>query len=159
MKPMVILEILLIALAGCHRAGPAANGAGGDMAHARARAEISRTLGELNLALESLDLARIESFHHYGPQFTRVQNGRRLNADEGRELEREYFGSVDRFASTMDDVKIDVFGDAAIVTAAYEWEGRRGADVNRGAALLTLGLARMEGGWKIVHEGICAAEP
>jgi hypothetical protein len=118
------------------------------------RAAIREMLEQLRLSLASLDLDRIESHHLYGPKFTRVQNGRRMEAEAGRQIERDLFGSFDRFDSQFKDVRIDVFEHTALVTCVYQVEVEVGGETNVSKIYLTFLLVNDGGQWKIIHEGL-----
>lgn len=122
------------------------------------RANIEKMMERLAEACRELDLDRIDSFHVYGPQFTRVQDGRRMDAEEGRQAEREYFGSLDRFDSEFKDLKIDIFRETAVVTGIYEFEGVIGEESHSASILLTLVLVKVEDDWKITYEALSALQ-
>jgi ketosteroid isomerase-like protein len=118
------------------------------------KAAIREMLVELRLSLSSLDLERIESHHLYGPKFTRVQNGTRMGAEAGRQVERDFFGALARCDSQFEDVRIDVFEDTALVTCVYQVEAEASGQTNIGKMYLTFLLVNDGGQWKIIHEGI-----
>ena len=118
------------------------------------KAAVQAMLEELRLSLSSLDLERIEAHHLYGPKFTRVENGARMGAETGRQVEREGFGAFARFDSQFNDVRIDVFGHTALVTCVYQVEFEVGGATNAMKMYLTFLLVDDNGQWKIVHEGI-----
>ena len=121
---------------------------------------IKEVLQELEKATAARDIDWIESFHLYGPRFTRVsQNGQRLTATQSRASEKENFSSMDEFSSEFDDLKIDVFDKTAIVTGIFSFEGRIGENTFPGRVLGTLVLVKVNGEWKIVYEALTEIEP
>jgi ketosteroid isomerase-like protein len=118
------------------------------------KAAIQEMLEELRLSLASLDLDRIESHHLYGDKFTRVDDGKRIGAEEGRQVERDLFGAFTRFDSQFEDVRIDVFEHTALVTCIYLPEFEIGGQTNAVRFYLTFLLVNDAGQWKIVHEGL-----
>jgi len=117
-------------------------------------------LQELEKATAARDIDWIESFHLYGPRFTRVsQNGQRLTATQSRASEKEYYSTIDEFSSEFDDLKIDVFDETAIVTGIFSFEGRIGENTFPGRTLGTLVLVKVNGEWKIVYEALTEIEP
>jgi ketosteroid isomerase-like protein len=118
------------------------------------KAAIQEMLEELRLSLASLDLDRIESHHLYGPKFTRVDDGKRIGAKEGRQVERDLFGAFTQFDSQFEDVRIDVFEHTALVTGLYLPEFEMGGQKNALKFYLTFLLVNDGGQWKIVHEGL-----
>ena len=66
-------------------------------------------LEQLCLSLALLDLDRIASHHLYGPKFTHVRDGTRMEAEAGRQVERDFLRAADRYDSRFSDVRIDVF--------------------------------------------------
>ncbi len=77
-----------------------------------------------------------------------------MEAEAGRQVERDAFGSLDRFDSQFKDVRIDVFEHTAIVTCVYEFEFEVGGETNVGKIYLTFLLVNDGGQWKIIHEGL-----
>jgi ketosteroid isomerase-like protein len=118
------------------------------------KAAVREMLEELRLSLSSLDMERIEAHHLYGPKFTRVENGVRMGAEAGRQVERDLFGAFARFDSQFKDVRIDVFEHTALVTCVYQVEFEIGGQTNAAKMYLTFLLVNDGGQWKIVHEGI-----
>jgi ketosteroid isomerase-like protein len=118
------------------------------------KAAVQEMLDQLRQSLSSLDLDRIEAHHLYGPKFTRVQNGTRMGAEAGRQVEADLFGVMDRFDSWFDDVRIDVFEHTALVTCVYRVEFDAGGQTNAARMYLTFLLVDDGGQWKIIHEGI-----
>jgi ketosteroid isomerase-like protein len=128
--------------------------------HATESLRIKEMLQELEKATAARDTDWIESFHLYGPRFTRVsQNGRRLTATQSRASEKEYYSTIEEFSSEFEDLKIDVFDETAIVTGIFSFEGRIGENTFPGRALGTLVLVKVNGEWKIVYEGLSEIEP
>jgi ketosteroid isomerase-like protein len=118
------------------------------------KAAIHEMLEQLRQSLSSLDLDRIESHHLYGLKFTRVQDGARMEAEAGRQVERDLFGSLDRYDSHFKDVRIDVFEHTALVTCVYEAEAEAGGETSAFRFYLTFVLVNDGGQWKITHEGL-----
>ena len=118
------------------------------------KAAVQEMLEQLRQSLSSLDLERIESHHLYGPKFTRVENGTRMEAEAGRQAERDFFGALARFDSQFKDVRVDVFEHTALVTCVYEYEFTVGGETNPGKVYLTFLLVNDGGRWKIIHEGL-----
>ncbi len=121
---------------------------------------IKEVLQELEKATAARDIDWIESFHLYGPRFTRVsQNGQRLTATQSRASEKEYYSKIEEFSSEFEDLKIDVFDETAIVTGVFSFKGRIGENPFPGRVLGTLVLVKVNGEWKIVYEGLSEIEP
>jgi hypothetical protein len=121
---------------------------------------IKDMLQELEKATAARNIDWIESFHLYGPRFTRVsQNGQRLTATQSRAGEKEHFSTIDEFSSEFVDLKIDVFDETAIVTGFFSFESRIGENRFPGRVLGTLVLVKRNGEWKIVYEGLVDIEP
>jgi hypothetical protein len=118
------------------------------------KAEIQEMLEQLRLSLSSLDIERIEAHHLYGPKFTRVTDGTRMESAAGRQVEADFFGSLDRFDSEFKDVRIDVFEHTGLVTCVYECESEVGGQTTLWKWYLTFLLVNDGGQWKIVHEGL-----
>jgi ketosteroid isomerase-like protein len=146
------LAVLLAAgLVSCRSAGPV------EVAtepFPEAQKEIERTLDELLKTTATKDFARLEAMHLYGPKFSRwdsVHPGR-LDAEATRRFERAVFEPLDTFRASVEDLKVDVFGPAAVTTLVMPYEGTAAGKTVRGKARATLVWVKTESGWKIAHE-------
>ncbi len=114
--------------------------------------EIMKTLDELIKALESLDIDKVESFHFYGPKFTRIEEGKRLDGQQCRELERRLLSSIDKVAYKNKNLQIDVLDKTAIITVDYNVEIQAGGESKSMNGILTLVLVKVGDEWKITYE-------
>lgn len=154
----IALAFLLVSLAaGCatHRA---------NNLHADCPAEqaqIERRLDEVLRAAEAKDWTRLDSYHLYGPKFTKFFGGSdaRLDADAACRGEHEGLGAINGLKARPEDLKIDVFGDVGVATfiLAYSFDSG-GATVHR-KERTTLVFVRDRGEWKIVHEHLSRITP
>jgi len=114
-----------------------------------------------NILTHIFDLAKtkqldsLESYHLYGPKFTKFDDGEqpnRMDAESSKKGERDLFTAVSSFSYTLDDLKVDVFGDAAIATfiinVAFKMGDNEGTAKSRG----TLVFVKLGEDWKITHE-------
>ena len=115
---------------------------------------IRQLLEETFDAAARKDFPRLDSYHAYGPKFSKfsADSPHRQNAEEARQGEHEGLAAVDGMTMRADDLKVDVFGDAALATFvldyAFEVEGRRIA----ARARATMAFVREGGVWLITHE-------
>lgn len=124
-----------------------------DSEYPEEKASVLAMLEQLRLDVASLDVDKIESHHLYGSRFSRVDGGHRVGAQEGRQMERNFFSSISRCDVTFDDVRIDVFEHTAVVTCVHAGEWEVGGQVQSTRVFLTLVLVQDAGAWKIAHEG------
>src|ERR1044071_4984905 len=92
-------------LTGCSSA-PAANP---QVSQAREQAEIQQRLEEVFAAAVSKDFNRLDSYHLYGPTFTKFTGSSsvRLDAMAGRKGERDGLGAAKNLKMRADALKID----------------------------------------------------
>lgn len=115
---------------------------------------IRQLLEEVFDAAAKKDFPRLDSYHAYGPKFSKfsADSPHRQNAEEARRGEHEGLAAVDGMTMRAEDLKVDVFGDAALATFvldyAFEVEGRRTA----ARARATMAFVREGGVWLITHE-------
>lgn len=118
--------------------------------------EVERRLEEIMSAARRQAIDELESYHAFGPKFTKFDDFEPLERQDGettRRLEREAILGVKEFDPRLVDLKVDVFGSVAVTTFVMEYgvvdeEGTR----HSFRARATMVLAKEEGGWLIVHE-------
>ena len=148
---MHVLAMLLLLLA----VGCASRPRGSSLAdNPGARAEVERRINEVFDAAIKKDLARLDSYHLYGPKFTKFtpEAVGRQDADAARQGEHHGISAVNDLAMSAQDLKIDLFGDVAIATFVMDYSFSAGTQPLRKQALSTLVFVRDAGEWKIAHE-------
>jgi ketosteroid isomerase-like protein len=121
--------------------------------------DVKRRLGEILDAAEKRDLVRLDSYHWYGPHFTKFSGtGKRMDAAAAREGEHKGLSALMGLKLRTDALRIDVFDQAAvatfIMTASFRSDAQSVTKSERG----TLVFVKHDGSWKIVHEHFSAAE-
>ena len=129
-----------------------------------ARAQIERRLHEVFVAAESKDFARLESYHLYGPKFTRFSGASvaRQDAAATRKIEHDGLASLQGLKMRADALKIDVFGSVGIVTFILDASFDSGGATVRRQDRSTIVFVKEGGDWRIAHEHsspITLAEP
>jgi ketosteroid isomerase-like protein len=121
--------------------------------------QVKQRLAEIFHAAETKDLARLDSYHWYGPHFTKFSStGRRLDAAAAREGEHKGLSALAGLKLRAEDLQVDVFDNAAVATFTMIATIQSGADAITKRERGTLIFIRHEGSWKIVHEHFSAAE-
>ncbi len=142
----------LVLLTGCATAPPPASARSGSE-------QVKQRLAEIFNAAEEKDLSRLDSYHWYGPHFTKFSGtGRRLDAAAAREGEHKGLSALAGLKLRADDLQIDVFNDAAVATFTMVATIQSGAEAITKRERGTLVFVQHEGSWKIVHEHFSAAE-
>lgn len=128
---------------------------------AAAVTQIERRLREIFEAAIHKDFERLESYHLYGPKFTRFSGSSptRQDAAATRRLERDGLAALEGLAMEARDTKIDVFGTVAIVTFVLDYGFEWGEGTVRKKERSTLVFAQENGDWKIVHEHLSTIPP
>ena len=105
-------------------------------------------------AAQKKQLDRLDAYHWYGPKFTKFEDDglARQDAAAGKKGERDGLSAVKSFAAKVSDLKIDVFGSAAVATMILAYDIDTGKEKMSGKDRSTLVFAKENGAWKIVHE-------
>ncbi len=127
-----------------------------DILHAEFAAEqeeIARTIREIYASAERKELDRLEAYHFFGPKFSKFgDRGGRQDAEVTRAAERNAIGGLDAFRATVDDLKVDVFGETAVATFIVRYEAVVEDETVRGELRTTMVFVRVGHDWKIAHE-------
>jgi ketosteroid isomerase-like protein len=135
----------------------------GDVAldtYPEAQAQIRKRLDEIWATLASKDVAKLESFHLYGPKFTSFKFGQvRGDGDANRKGEKEFAAVLTDSKVEMKDLAIAVYGDTAIATFNGNFSGKIEGHPVTDKQATTLVFVKYKGDWKIVHEHFSALGP
>ncbi|HVM49089.1 MAG TPA: nuclear transport factor 2 family protein [Candidatus Acidoferrum sp.] len=125
------------------------------------QAQIQRRLEEVFTAAESKDFARLDSYHLYGPKFTKFTGSSpgRLDAAAGRQGEHDGLGAAEGLRMRADALKIDVFDNVGIATFILDYSFESGGKVVRRRDRSTLVFVKDAGQWKIAHEHLSPISP
>ena len=136
--------------------GGCASGPRGKVAAQQPReaTEIAGRLLEIMDACEKKDFVRLESYHLYGPKFTKfsTESAGRLDAEVARKGERDGLSKVDGLSMRVDGLKIDVFGKVGIATFVLNYSFKAGEETIEKQAKTTMVFVKEDGEWKIAHE-------
>jgi len=97
----------------------------------------------------------LESYHAFGTKFTKFDDFEpleRQDAETTKRLEREAILGVEEFAPEIVDLKVDVFGPAAVTTFVMEYGVATPEERLSFRARATMVFAADDGQWLIVHE-------
>jgi hypothetical protein len=120
----------------------------------QAQQEVQRTLGDLLRAAERKDFAKLEAMHLYGPKFSKWAGSGpvRLDAEATRRTERAGIEALDAMKLTVEDLKVDVFGQVAVATFVMAHEAVARGQTTHTKVRATLVWVKVDAGWKIAHE-------
>jgi hypothetical protein len=124
--------------------------------YASEQLEVERRVEDIMSAARTQAIDELESYHAFGPKFTKFDDFEPLERQDGattRRLEREAILGVKEFDPRLVDLKVDVFGPVAVTTFVMDYrvvddEGER----HSFRARATMVLAKEPSGWLIVHE-------
>jgi hypothetical protein len=120
------------------------------------QAQVERRLQQIMSAARLKAIDELESYHAFGPKFTKFDDFEpleRQDAETTRRLERESILGVEEFAPEIVDLKIDVFGPVALTTFVMEYGiVTRESERLSFRARATMVFAADDGQWLIVHE-------
>jgi len=107
------------------------------------------------------DLTTLADFHSSRDTFTKFDENppyTRQNSDEAFVHEQAAFANISDYSYDIQDLRIDLFGDAAVATFYLTYRGMFINDYSfEGSAVgsrarVTMVLSRTKAGWKIAHE-------
>jgi ketosteroid isomerase-like protein len=118
------------------------------------QAKIGKIISDICEAAQKKELDRLDSFHDYGPRFSKFDDDGlgRQDAATGKKGERDGIGGVKSFAAKVSDLKVDLFGSTAIATFILAYDVDTGKEKMSGKDRSTLVFVKRAGTWKIVHE-------
>ena len=119
-----------------------------------AQAQIKRRLQDIFTAAEQKDFPRLESYHLYGPKFTKYSAASpdRQAAPSARKGEHDGLSAIQGLNMRADNLKIDVFGEVGIATFTLAYSFQTGGGTTEGQDQSSLVFVKDHGDWKIVHE-------
>ena len=127
----------------------------------RDRKEIEGVVRAFFEAGRNKDLSALADFHASRESFTKFDENppyTRQNSDEAFVHEQAAFANISDYSYTIDDLKIDLFGDAAVATFYLTYGGMfvndysfEGSPVS-GRARASMVLVRTPRGWRMAHE-------
>lgn len=125
------------------------------------RAQIERRLQEIMVAAEQKDFDRLDSYHWYGPKFTRFSDSSpgRLDAAATRQLEHDGMAVLKHLRMRIEALKVDVFGPVGIATFILDYSFESGGNVVSNKERTTLVFVNEGGDWKIAHEHLSPIQP
>src|SRR6185436_6235519 len=125
------------------------------------RLQIQNRLSEIFEAAARKDMARLDSYHLYGPAFTKFGAGQlgRQDAESARQGEHDGLGAISGLSMRADELKIDLFRDVAIATFILNYSFKASNDTIQKSERSTLVLVKDGEAWKIVHEHFSAFKP
>jgi ketosteroid isomerase-like protein len=142
--------IVVIVVAGCASAPPTNPPA----EYSVESLQIKSRLQEIFDAAEKQDLSRLDSYHLYGPKFTKFPAAPvgRQDSAIARKGEHEGLGAISALTMQADDLKIDIFGNAGIATFVLNSRFKAGGEPIERQERATLVFVKDHGAWKIAHE-------
>jgi len=118
-----------------------------------AQAQVKKRLQDIWATVATKDVARLESFHLYGPKFTEFKDGApRGDAAANKKEEREFLGIAADSKVDMKDLAVNVYGDTAIATFNGDFSAKLEGKPIAVKMQTTMVFVKYKGDWKIVHE-------
>lgn len=129
-----------------------------DLAHypfPKAQAELREVLDGIIHDSETANVVGLRDIHLKSEKFTKFGGGEvydRMNYVQCVEIETAAITSVEDYKAKTRDLKIDVFGEVAVMTFYPHRVVKKDGKVLRYSARQTLVFLKTPDGWKIVHE-------
>jgi ketosteroid isomerase-like protein len=154
MRNVIAVTAMVGLVVGC------ASGPRGKVApeHVKERAQIQHRLEEIIDAVEKKDFERLESYHLYGPKFSKfsTESAGRQDAEVARKGERDGLSAVNGLNMRAQDLKIDVFGKVGIATFILDYNFKVGELMAGKQARTTMVFVKDGKEWRIAHEHLSA---
>jgi ketosteroid isomerase-like protein len=147
-----------ILLCACLAVSGVASAKGGDVmkdAFVDDQAKITKILQDIVTLAAKKDVDKLDAMHSYGPKFTKFEDDQlgRQDSEASKKGERDGILGVKSFAAKIENLKVDVFGTAAVATMILDYTVDTGKEKMAGKDRSTVVFAKDAGGtWKIVHE-------
>jgi ketosteroid isomerase-like protein len=118
------------------------------------QAQLQRRLEQIFDAAAKKDFPRLDSYHFYGPKFTKfaAEQPNRQDATAARRGEHQGLAAATELSMKAHDLKIDLLGEVGIATFVMEYGFQGNAGRVERKARATLVFVKDNGEWKIVHE-------
>jgi ketosteroid isomerase-like protein len=112
-------------------------------------------------AVQKRDLARLDSYHYYGPKFSKfdASSPNRMDADAASAGEHAGIIRAQNLSLQTHDLKVDLFGNTAVVTCILESQFRLGNQPMQRQSRTTFVMVKEHGDWFIVHEHLSPITP
>jgi ketosteroid isomerase-like protein len=151
-NPFFLITVCALVIAGC--ASPS------NHAHVATAAEVEKRLNQVFDAAMRKDMPRLDSYHAYGPRFTKFsgQPGR-LDATTAREGEHQGLLAASDLSMKADNLKIDLFGNVAITTFILTYSFKTSNERVEKQDRATLVFIKQGSEWKITHEHLSPYKP
>ncbi len=120
-----------------------------------AQAEIQAVLDGIFKSIQDKDADGLIAYHLYSPKFTEFQNSApRTGSKENEAGERGLVAAISAFDYELRDLKINVFGDVAVITFNADFRPTIDGVTSEVNNQVTLVFVRADDTWKITHEHI-----
>jgi len=119
-----------------------------------AQDQIKSRLLETFRAAEQRDLVRLDSYHLYGPKFTKYSaaTSHRQDATSARSGEHTGLAAIQNLKMQAENLQIDVFGEVGIATFILNYNFQVSGETIERQEQSTLVFVNDHDNWKIVHE-------
>lgn len=118
-----------------------------------AQTEIKEVLDGIFQSFIDKDADRLISYHIYGPKFTEFKDSLpRTDSAANEQHERGLIAAISAWEHDMNDLKISVFGEVAVVTFHADFRPTIGDEMMQILGQVTLVFVNTDLGWKITHE-------
>lgn len=127
------------------------------------QAQVEQRLHEIMDAAQNQDADLLESYHLWGPKFTKYDDWEpldRQDTETTKRIEREGICGAKAFTPGISDLKVDVFGRVAIATFVFDYKITMDTDEQVAAkARSTMVFVKDGSEWLITHEHFSGFKP
>lgn len=158
--PFIILIVLCPIIAGCQQRAEVSETRDQKIdlinhQFPEAQAEIKEVMDGIFQSFRDKDADKLIRYHLYGPKFTEFKDSLpRTDSAANEQHERGMIAAISAWESDMNDLKINVFGEVAVVTFHADFRPTIGDEMMQILGQVTLVFVNTDLGWKITHEHI-----
>ena len=158
MKSTIALSLLILlvtSILGCHQKAAEMRKDIINEIYPEEQAKVEKVVRGVFDAAQKKEFDRLESFHLYGPKFTKFDDWEpltRQNAETTQKAERDAFTAISDLSYNINDFKADIFGDVAIATFTIDYNMKMGEEAASAKARSTMVFVKDGDNWKITHE-------
>ena len=122
--------------------------------HPEAQAELRAVVESIAADIEQANVEGLQALHLNSEKFSKFgpRSFERQDVSSTNESEAAFFSSISEADYQVEDLKIDVFGDVAVVTYYPNVSCVREGEEVSVSGRQTLVFVRTADGWKLVHE-------
>ncbi len=151
MKHFLVISLLVIL--GCQRSNESEDSSN-LLSSLRPEEELRETVSKIWEDAANGDTVALKRAHLNSPKFSKFgpRVALRQDVESTNRTESEHFSSVVDASFSIEELKVDLFGEVAVTTFYNNYSFTKNNSKIEGKGRVTLIFLQTEDGWKIIHE-------